>query len=122
MKQTQWILLLAALATMNAHAQAAGPRINCTVSCLAVADPYPTAGPQPTSCKLYVNGTFRTAAPPVTTSTGAQCQIRTSYPVGNYSITMSAVDSAGQESPQSVPFVFESEVPLPAPANLRIAP
>lgn len=113
-------LLLLALLSLPTLAHAA--RVNCTASCTFVADAYPSTGPVPTSCKLYAGSVFKAQAPAVAVTGGVQCQVRASFPVGNYSVTMTAIDSTGVETAPSLPFAFDSFVPLPAPANLRIVP
>lgn len=111
-----------AITAVSLHAQAANPRYNCTGSCLFVADAYPSTGPVPTSCRLKHASTqsLIASAPAVAVSGGVQCQVRATFAVGTYTVVMTAVDSAGQESPPSAPFAFDSAVPLPPPANLRI--
>lgn len=113
-------LLLASLLAFVVAAHAAPPKFNCTTACLFVADTYPSSGPVPTSCKLYSSGALKASATAVAVSGGVQCQIRTTFAVGTYSVTMTAIDGAGQETAQSVPFAFESAVPLAVPANVRI--
>jgi len=108
-------LFLVAFA-VSAHAA----KYDCTTSCLFVADVYPSTGPVPASCKLYSSGALKASAAAVTVSGGVQCQIRTTFAQGSYSVTMSAVDSAGLETAQSVPFAFDSAATLPPPVNVHI--
>lgn len=113
-------LLLAALAVAANAAIAANPKFDCTSSCLFVADPYPSTGPVPSVCKLYSSGSLKASAAAVAISGGMQCQIRAQFAQGSYSVTMSAVDSAGQETAQSLPFAFDSAATLQAPVNVHI--
>lgn len=117
------LFIVAVFLTGSVIAQAANPRYNCTTSCTFVTDIYLSSGPLPTSCKLYSAGVVKVSAPAVTVSTGKQCQVPATFAVGTYSVTMSAVDSAGVETAQSTPFAFDSSVPVPPltpPVNLRI--
>lgn len=127
--QTTLTFLVLALASFTAVAQVTpspAQRASCTAGCTFITDAYPTTGPVPSTCKLYTLAgtvpTFKAQASAVAVTGGVRCQVRTSFPAGLYTVTMTAIDAAGQESPQSVPFAFESVAPLPAPANLRVVP
>ena len=120
------LVLIAAAASAQQPSPTGNPKFDCSKTCTFVTDPYPSTGPLPINCRLYINGTFKAAAAPVNVSSpyaGSQCKVTISgLPNGTYNSTMSAVDSANQETAQSLPFVFDSAAPpaIPPPVNLRI--
>jgi hypothetical protein len=115
------ILLVLVLLVAATAVQAANPRLNCTASCTATTDAYPASGPQPASCKLYANNVLKAQVAPIQVVAGSfKCEWVVTFAVGTYTLTSTAVDSAGLETAPSNPFVFDSAVPLLPPANLRV--
>src|SRR3954466_6466127 len=98
-------ILFLTLLFLPFSAWAANPRFNCTVTCTATTDPYPATGPQPASCKLYSNGALKSQLAPVLVTAGSyKCEWAVTFPVGTYTLTSTAVDSAGLETAPSNPF------------------
>lgn len=95
---------------------------NCvTADCTFVSDPWPAAGVQPQSCRLY-NGaavvTGRAVAGPV----GAVfCSFTVRLPAGTYNLQATGVDANNEESARSntVSFVNAAPAVIQPPQNFR---
>lgn len=136
-------ILLFTLALFTFSVAAAQQQCICTAGCKIASDPYPQAGPQPTSCAVYKAGVqiatapvvasttipvsnasvcFPASAPYVQVAGAVSCEVLIPpQPAGAVTLTMTATNIVG-ETAQSAPYTFQSVSALPQLPSVPVNP